>query len=107
MALFSQIEAPSGDKVYSDISQDHAKFNFHAMEDGPYKVCFSNKRSKIGRKTVDFLLEREMSEQLQDLPRKDDVTNVEKSILKVTECLTKAEFQHSRYRQLHTQYENS
>ncbi|KAL9645227.1 hypothetical protein ABK040_002428 [Willaertia magna] len=48
------IYSPQGSLVHESKGETEGKYTFTAVESGMYKICFSNKMSKLSSKTVTF-----------------------------------------------------
>eukprot|EP00189_Rhodosorus_marinus_P010408 CAMPEP_0184740378 /NCGR_PEP_ID=MMETSP0315-20130426/3412_1 /TAXON_ID=101924 /ORGANISM="Rhodosorus marinus, Strain UTEX LB 2760" /LENGTH=215 /DNA_ID=CAMNT_0027210041 /DNA_START=40 /DNA_END=687 /DNA_ORIENTATION=+ len=100
-----KVFSPSGRVMFAEDKKSMGVFEFGADGVGVYKVCFALSTVKIGKKRVDFVLERDFSEEpIVDMIQKEHLKPVGSALSNISSLIDAVEFQEARFRQLHQQH---
>ncbi|KAJ8902995.1 hypothetical protein NDN08_006312 [Rhodosorus marinus] len=100
-----KVFSPSGRVMFAEEKKSTGGFEFGADGVGVYKVCFALSTVKIGKRRVDFALERDFSEEpIVDMIQKEHLKPVGSALRNVSRLIDAVEFEEARFRQLHQQH---
>jgi len=100
-----KVFSPSRRVMFAEDKKSMGGFEFAADEVGVYQVCFALPTLKIGKRSVDFVIERDFSEEpIVDIIQKEQLKPVGRALGNVSHLIDAVEFQEARFRQLHKQH---
>eukprot|EP00164_Ancoracysta_twista_P002866 GFYU01003818.1.p1 GENE.GFYU01003818.1~~GFYU01003818.1.p1 ORF type:complete len:206 (+),score=53.02 GFYU01003818.1:94-711(+) len=97
----TKVVGPDDKILYSGERESEGSFAFIAKKQGIYRFCFSNKMSTLTEKTVSFTLSIGEQNSANKVAKQEDLTPLEKSILKLSDGLhmVQAEQKYMRMRE--------